>query len=193
MFCSIQSFFLAFPLPLSSSCFLYHPFPPHSSFSVFPSFLIHFLCITPSLSTPIYSALPPPFFHKHTLYFSLFPSVTLLPSSLSHSPSVHYVTFPLLLLLSPLLSLCFLLWLHHPILGTSFNLIFTLHLHCHSVVMPQSVGTAVILPFKCLFKDVIWFLMLTVIFTTHMSANVINNTCNFWFLLAPCLFHTQTY
>lgn len=125
MFCSIQSFFLAFPLPLSSSCFLCHPFPPHSSFSVFPSFLIHFLCITPSLSTPIYSALPPPFFHKHTLYFSLFPSVTLLPFfplSLSLTLLQCIMSlFPLLLLFSPLLSLCFLLWLHHPILGTSFN------------------------------------------------------------------------
>lgn len=54
------------------------PSPSHSPFSVFPSFLIHFLCITPLLSTPIYSALPPSIFHKHTLYFSLPPSVTLL-------------------------------------------------------------------------------------------------------------------
>lgn len=56
------------------------PPPPRSPFSVYPSFLIHFLCITPLLSTPIYSALPPPIFHKHTLYFPLLPSVTLPPS-----------------------------------------------------------------------------------------------------------------
>lgn len=76
-FSCVFSLFSSVPLAFSAI-----PSPPRSPFSVYPSFLIHFLCITPLLSTPIYSALPPPIFHKHTLYFPLLPSVTLPPSLL---------------------------------------------------------------------------------------------------------------
>lgn len=110
MFCSIKTLFSCISsspqfLPLFSPAI---PSPPHSLFSVFPSFLIHFLCITPLLSTPIYSALPPPILHKHTLYFSLLPSVTLFPSSplLAHSPPLRYDTFLYISPSAPLLSLC---------------------------------------------------------------------------------------
>lgn len=75
--------------PLSSHFLVTSVPPPRYSSSVFPSFLIHFLCTTPSLSSPICSALPPPVFHKHTLYFSPLPSLG--------SPPVHYNTFPPLL------------------------------------------------------------------------------------------------
>lgn len=153
MFCSVKNpFFSHFLFSSVPPAFSAIPSPSHSSFSVFPSFLIHFLCITPLLSTPIYSAFPPPIFHKHTLYFSLLPSVTLLPSfppSFSSSALWHFSsTSPS----PPLLSVCSLLWLHHPILCVSLTLIFTPHLDCHSVYILLSVCTAVILPFKRLFK-----------------------------------------
>lgn len=111
-----------FPLLLSSSRSLSHPLPPRSPFSVYPSFLIHFLCITPLLSTPIYSALPPPIFHKHTLYFPLLPSVTLhpsLPSSLPRSPPVRYNTF---LYVSPSLPLFYYLFVFSPVTSSHANL-----------------------------------------------------------------------
>lgn len=88
--------------------------------SVFPSFLIHFLCITPLLSTPIYSALPPPILHKHTLYFSLLPSVTL-PHSFPPSLPPQ---FPLLLPFTLFIISLSLLWSRHLILSASFPLIF---------------------------------------------------------------------
>lgn len=143
MFCSIKTFFSCISsspqfLPLSQPSLP----PSHSPFSVFPSFLIHFLCITPFLSTPIYSALPPPIFHKHTLYFSLLPSVTLLhsfPPSLSSSELWH---FPLLLPFTLFIISLSLLRSRHPILSVSFplslyfpsSLSFSVHhtvcLHC---------------------------------------------------------------
>ena len=139
MFCSFKTFFSC----VSSTRFPQTSLPPsHSPFSVFPSFLIHFLCITPLLSTPIYSALPPPIFHKHTLYFSLLPSATLLlsfPSSLSSSALRH---FPLLLPFIPFIISLSLLQSRHPILSISTplylyfpsSLSFSVHhavcLHC---------------------------------------------------------------
>lgn len=93
---SIRTFyFLHFLFSSVPPAFLVVPSPPHrSTFSVFPSFLIHFLCITPLLSTPIYSALPPPILHKHTLYFSLpFLQTLCWPPLLPHSPPLHYDTF----------------------------------------------------------------------------------------------------
>lgn len=116
------------------------PPPPRSPFSVYPSFLIHFLCITPLLSTPIYSALPPPIFHKHTLYFPLLPSVTL-PPSLPRSPPVRYNTF---LYVSPSPPFYYL-FVFSPVTSSHANLtrffpplIFTSHLVCHSVYIPAA-------------------------------------------------------
>lgn len=157
-FAASKPFFLHFLLSSVPPAFSAFPFPPHSPFSVFPSFLIHFLCITPLLSTPIYSALPPPIFHKHTLYCPLLPSVTLLPSfprSLSSSALWH---FPLLLPFSPFIISLSLLRSRHLMLSVSFPLIFASHLVCHSVYIAPSVCSAVILPFNWLFKarHVIW-------------------------------------
>lgn len=108
-------------------------FSRHLSFPPAPLFLLSlslisdpFLCITPSLSTPIYSALPPPVFHKHTLYFSPLPSLG--------SPPVHYNTFPPLLPpLQPLYYL-FVPFSGYVILHSAFlSLIFASHRGCHSV------------------------------------------------------------
>lgn len=68
------------------------PPSPHSMFSIFPSFLIHFLCITPLLSTSIYSALRLPIFHKHI--FSLL-SIPFLPFLLHFFKFLHPFIIPL--------------------------------------------------------------------------------------------------
>lgn len=192
-FAASKAFFLHFLSPSVPPAFSTIPSPLTLRSQSFPHFWSIFYALLHHSQLPFTVHYLLPSFTNTLCTFLSFLQSLCFPPSLSHSPSVHYVTFPLLLLVSPLLSLCFLLWLHHPILGHPLTLIFTPHLHCHSVFIPQCVCTAIILLFKCLFKDVIWFLMLTVIFTMHMSASVINNTYNSWFPLTPCLFHIQTY
>lgn len=104
-----RNLFFAFPLLLSSSCFLSHPFP--LSLSVLSLSLIsdpffmhysitlnsHLQCITSShLSQTHFVLLSPSFSHFD------------LPLFLPHSPPVHYDTFFFFSPSPPLLSLCLL-------------------------------------------------------------------------------------
>lgn len=164
-----------------------------SCISSSPQFLLLSLpSLPPSLLVLSLSLISDPFF----MHYSITLNSHLQNISSSHLSQTHFVLFspsfshfapllPALALLQcimtlflyfspspPLLSLCSLLWLHHPILRVSFTLIFTPHLDCHSVYITLSVCTAVIVPFKCLFKTyrVIWFLMLTLFFyNTNVS------------------------
>lgn len=193
--------FLHFLFSSVSPAFSAIPSPSHSPFSVFPSFLIHFLCITPLLSTPIYSALPPPIFHKHTLYFSLLPSVTLIPSSPPSLSSSALWHFPLLLPFTPFIISLSHLRSRHLILSISFPPLSLLPIyfvildtsHCLSALLSPPTP-----PFNLLFKagHVICYLILSLLFyntNAQMSTNVINNTGGQSVQTFSCLFWTHTW
>lgn len=117
-------------------------------FALFPSFLIHLLCITPLLSSPIYSALPLPIVHTHT-----------------SSPSFcHFAALPcfshcILTLFSTLTSFRFPLCLFFPVKSShtkhffpTVSFFFISFLVSFSLISTLAVCTAAVLPFSRLFK-----------------------------------------
>lgn len=107
MFCSIKTFFLAFPLLLSSSRCLSHPFPPLTLRSQsFPHFWSIFYALLHFSQVPftVHYLLPS---FTNTLCTSLsFLQSLCFPPSLPHSPPVNYDTFLYFSLSPSLLSLC---------------------------------------------------------------------------------------
>lgn len=120
-FVAAKAFFLHFLFPSVPPAFSTIPSPLSLRSQSFPHFWSIFYALLHHSQLPFTVHYLLPSFTNTLCTFLSFLQSLCFPPSLSHSPSVHYVTFPLLLLLSPLLALCFLLWLHHPILGTFFN------------------------------------------------------------------------